>query len=109
MKRTLYVALLLSLVGCADHWQNVAAKDRERILACQQAQSTGSSWGVFWDCGSASYNQLPPECLASEAAARSDKCAAIAKGEMLGNMFYAGAGAGVATGAAQVGAATAAP
>ena len=92
------VAGLLS--GCAQHWQNVAAKDRERILACQQAQTQGSSWGVFWDCGSASYNQLPPEYVVSDEAARSDKCAAIAKGEMLGNMFYAGAGSATVTGAA---------
>jgi hypothetical protein len=55
----------------------------KQILACNEAKSSGDSWGVFSHCGKAADVPLPADCLASDDAARSPKCVAIARGEAL--------------------------
>jgi hypothetical protein len=83
MRRTIFLGFVLLLADCAEHWQNVSSRAREQILACNEAKSSGVSWGVFSHCGKAADVPLPADCLASDDAARSPECVAIAKGEAL--------------------------
>ena len=81
MRRLIFISFFLILSGC---WGALASTQREHQLACAQDQQSAnpSSLKIYWDCNFHDYT-LPPQCLQSDAAARSPQCTAIVKADDL--------------------------
>jgi hypothetical protein len=94
------VALIFVVSGCASYGQHIASNARYQILACKDATAKGDGWGVWMHCDKAADVPLPAECLKSDDAARTSRCASIAQAEALGGAAEGMAGAGLVTGAA---------
>jgi hypothetical protein len=96
------MTVILVVSGCSAWGQHISSNARYQILACQDATNKGDGWGVWMHCDKAADVPLPPECLKSDEAARTPKCASIAQAEALSGSVESGASAGLTTGAASL-------
>jgi len=90
------IALIFLLTGCAANAQRISVGARQMALACEADKAKGTSgWRIYQDCSRAADVPLPPDCMVSDDAARTSRCATIAQSEALGSGITTAAQVGV--------------